>query len=345
MSKAITIQPLHGGNDGHIRTLEDIREHVDAEPALTKEELVSWYAMNVKHGKGTRKGTSLTNSELYMNSLFQCGLLVETRVDGPIKCTFPPGKARDRGEARDCRVVEIIDEHVLYILKMLRDARVGKTEMQLQQLGSRCGLGDRNLKNQIQKRRGWLQSAQLLVRRDGKLCATPRGLKLIRKHFPESVDENPNLAADDQTVQNTEFGGPGEGPNHKTLKEYIHKVAAKICKATVKGRQMEYPLNSGDKVDVTAWNARKIWHIEVKSHTSNDKDIERGIYQSIKYAAVGEAMEKVLNSSRRVESLLVVENKLSEKNKVLKGQLGVRVYRLPLPMRSELRELRRKARG
>lgn len=329
MTKAQTIQPLHGGNDGHLKTLEDIREHVDAEPALTKEELVSWYSLNVKHGKGNRKGTTSTNSKLYMNSLFLCGLLVKTR-GGRIECTFPKGKPRDRG------VVEIINKNVVYVLEMLRDVRDGKTEKQLHKLGRKCGVtGD--LKNEIQKRRGWLQSAKFLERRkNGKLYATPRGQDLIRKHFPESVDD----ARDDAKDNPAEFGGKGEGPKHRILKEYVYKVAEKVCGAKVKERQMEYPLPSGDKVDVTAWNATRIWHIEVKSHISKDPDVKRGTYQCVKYAAVGKAVEKAEKSGRRVKSLLVVESKPSENVSALAKELDVRVYRLPATMRRELKRLR-----
>lgn len=329
MTKAPTIQPLHGGNDGHLKTLEDIREHVDAEPALTKEDLVSWYSLNVKHGKGNRKGTSPTNSELYMNSLFQCGLLVETR-GGRIECTFPKGKHRDR------QVIEIIDEKIVYVLEMLRDTLDGKTEKQLHKLARKCGLtGD--LTNGIQKRRVWLQSARFLERRDGKLYATPRGKELIRKHFgSKSVDD----AHDDAKENPAEFGGKGEGRMHRTLKEYVHKMSEKVCNAKVKERQMEYPLPSGDSVDVTAWNATRIWHIEVKSHISKDPDVTRGIYQCVKYAAVGKAVEKVENSGRRVKSLLVVESKPSENVSALAKKLDVRVHRLPASMRRELNELR-----
>jgi len=329
MSKAITIQPLHGGNDGHIKQLEDIREHINLEPDLTRDALISWYSLNAKHRNGTGKGTTPKNSEIYITSLFTSGLL-EVR-GGRIKCTFPKRRNRDR------RVIEIIHENVVYILEMLRDARDGKTAEELYELGTKCGLtGDPT--NQIQKRRGWLQSAQFLEyrKRDRKLYATPRGKELIRKHFPESVDD----ARDDGKENPAEFGGRGEGRMHKTLKKYVYKMAEKVCNAKVKGRKKEYPLLSGDSVDVTAWNATRIWHIEVKSYISKDPDVKRGIYQCIKYAAVGKAMEKAENSRRSVKSLLVVESKVSRKLRELADKLGVRVYTLSASMRRELDELR-----
>ena len=318
MTKAKSIQPLNGGNDGHIKTLEVIRKYVDLTPALTVEALKSWYSNQYR--------TTSNVSKPYIDSLFSSGLL-EAR-GGRIECTFPKGKYRDR------RVVEIIHENVVYVLEMLRDARDGKTEKQLHKLGRKCGLTGHL--NEIQRRRGWLQSAKFLERRDGRLYTTPRGLKLIRRHFEKSVGD----ARNDAKESPAEFGGKGEGPNHKTLKEYVHKMAEKVCGAKVKERQMEYPLPSGDKVDVTALDKGTIWHIEVKSRTSQDPDVKRGIYQCVKYAAVGKAVEKAENSGRRVKSLLVVESKPSENVSALAKKLDVRVYRLPASMRRELNELR-----
>ena len=317
MTKAQSIQPLHGGNRGHIETLEVIRQHVDSTPALTVEDLKSWYSNQYK--------TTSKVSKPYIDSLFSSGLL--WMRDGRIECTFPEGKHRDR------RVIEIIDENVVYVLEMLRDVRDGKKQKQLHKLGRKCGLtGD--LKNGVQKRRGWLQSARFLERRDGKLYATPRGKELIRKHFPESVDD----ARDDAKENPEEFGGRGEGQMHKTLKEYIHGVAA--SKDTVEGSEKEYSLPSSDKVDVTAWNTKAIWHIEVKSHISQDPDVKRGIYQCVKYAAVGKAFEKAKDSRRSVKSLLVVESKPSPTVRKLADKLGICVYPLPAPMKRELKKLR-----
>ena len=318
MNRSKSIQPLSGGNDGHIRTLEDIRKHVKSNPSLTKDDLVSWYS-------GYGKGTTLKNSRLYMYSLFTSGLL---KMHGDrIRCMFPGGSRQG------IRVVEIIHENVVYFLEMLRDARDGKTEEQLHQLGGKHGLTGHL--NQIQRRRGWLQSAQLLERRgDHKLYATRLGQELIREHFPESVDD----ARDDAKENPAEFGGRGEGQMHKTLKEYIHGVAA--SKDTVEGSEEEYSLPSSDKVDVTAWNTKAIWHIEVKSHISQDPDVKRGIYQCVKYAAVGKAFEKAKNSRRSVKSLLVVESKPSPTVRKLADKLGICVYPLPASMKRELKKER-----
>lgn len=325
MAKRKSIQPLDGGSGTYMRALERVRSYVDKRPALTKDRLKAWYSKRV--GEKT--------SDAYINSLFRSGLLKES--GGGIECTFPEGRNRNR------RIIEIIDRHIVYILDMLNDARDGATEERLHELGKENhGLSPKSNINQIWWRRGWLESAQALESRDdGLLYATEIGRDILNKRFGSSPPKSPQR----KSVNKAEFGGKGEGANHRTLKELVCSVAEEVCGAKVRHREMEYPLLSGDKVDVTAWNAKNIWHIEVKSCTSGDADIERGLYQCIKYGTVGEAMEKVQSSNRKVRSLLVVENKLSEENKVLKEQLGVRVYRIPRSMRSELRTMRRNTRG
>ena len=180
-----------------------------------------------------------------------------------------------------------------------------------------------------------------MERRAGRHYATDLGRKILDEHFDRrmAVDVAHDVA-NDTDVTRAEFGGKGEGPNHKTLKKYVHKVAEKICEATVKGRRVEYLLKSGDKVDVTAWNARNIWHIEVKSRTSQDQDIERGLYQCVKYDAVGKAIVKADDSGKTVNSLIVVETEPSQKVRRLAGKLGVRIYILPDSMKRELKTLR-----
>ena len=73
-----SIQPLHGGNKGHIKTLEDIRQYVDSTPALTVEDLKSWYSKQYNAPSKV--------SRPYINSLINSGLL-KKYDDGRIECT------------------------------------------------------------------------------------------------------------------------------------------------------------------------------------------------------------------------------------------------------------------
>jgi hypothetical protein len=61
----------------------------------------------------------------------------------------------------------------------------------------------------------------------------------------------------------------------------------------------------------------------VKSFISNSADVERGIWQCVKYQAVLEAMQAVKGLQGDVRVLLVTQNKLTDILMSLKNTLGV----------------------
>ena len=69
----------------------------------------------------------------------------------------------------------------------------------------------------------------------------------------------------------------------------------------------EEELLSGDRVDVVYYTDDEILAIEVKSRVSSWEDLQRGIYQCVKYRAVLEAQERW---RRAVRTLLVTESGL-----------------------------------
>ncbi len=312
MAKALSIQPLNGGFGGYIKTLVDIRGYVEAERPSTKEDLESWYAREFK--------TPIDNAQRYINSLVRCGLLKES---DHIECAFPRTKNRDR------KIIETIDGKVEFILDMLNEARDGASEDELASLAkSKYGLTSDI--RQIQWRRGWLQSAGMLEKKDRRLYATDAGRKLLQERDARSVGSR----ASAPTVNLAEFGGEGEGIEHKTLKEYVcencERILSKISgrQVNVISRDMECELPSGDRVDVTARAEDIIWHIEVKSKISTESDIRRGLYQCVKYKAVEKVRQRVdhSNSTREVKSLLVVENELSQELKEHAKSVPVQCY-------------------
>ena len=311
MAKARSIQPLHGGFGGYIETLVDIRGYVEAERPSTKEELESWYAREFK--------TPIDNAQRYINSLVRCGLLKES---DHIECAFPRRRDRDR------KIIETIDGKVEFILDMLNEARDGASEDELASLAkSKYGLTSDI--RQIQWRRGWLQSAGMLEKKGKRLYATDAGRKLLQERDARSVGSRTSAP-----INRAEFGGEGEGVEHKTLKEYVHENCERILseisgrRVDVISRKMECELPSGDRVDVTAGNEDIIWHIEVKSRISTESDIRRGLYQCVKYEAVERVRQRVEHSSRsrEVKSLLVVENELSQELKEHAKSVPVQCY-------------------
>lgn len=87
----------------------------------------------------------------------------------------------------------------------------------------------------------------------------------------------------------------------------------------------ELPLPSGDRVDAAHMNDDYATLIEVKSRRSGEKDIERGIFQCVKYLAVFEAMQKGASSKKQPNTILLVENDVSERLKALADRLKVEI--------------------
>lgn len=87
----------------------------------------------------------------------------------------------------------------------------------------------------------------------------------------------------------------------------------------------ELPLLSGDRVDAVHINSDFATLIEVKSRRSGEKDIERGIFQCIKYKAVFDAMQKGIASKKATNTVLLVEQPVSDRLRVLAHRLGVAI--------------------
>lgn len=121
------------------------------------------------------------------------------------------------------------------------------------------------------------------------------------------------------------FGG-GESDEHKALKAYVAKNPKVIgLGANTPVGTTEYPLPSGDSLDVS-FNSKKIWvAAEVKSSISAEGDIVRGLFQCVKYRAVMEAVLLTESLPQNARALLVLESKLPQSLIPLRNMLGVEV--------------------
>lgn len=135
-----------------------------------------------------------------------------------------------------------------------------------------------------------------------------------------------NSEADEATIRSGKHFGAGEGPQHKTLKEFICAHPESIGIRNVVKSDMEFILLSGDRLDVyfEQKDHTRI-AVEVKSTISADDDILRGIYQCVKYKAILDAENKTHGVLSNTRSLLVVEGSLSESNQQVKDSLGINV--------------------
>ena len=143
-----------------------------------------------------------------------------------------------------------------------------------------------------------------------------------RRQFPESLRRRPTV----DTCHRLDVAGlvehfarpfkqtvhaVAEGPNHKALREWVHEHPERVDKRLRDvDSETEVELLSGDRVDVVYRSKGEIVAIEVKSRDSDWADLQRGIYQCVKYRAVIEAQEKEKKSGLRVRTLLVTESLL-----------------------------------
>ena len=118
-------------------------------------------------------------------------------------------------------------------------------------------------------------------------------------------------------------GGGGEGKEHKAIKEFVYNNPESLGINGVNRKEREYPLPSGDRLDVYFETSDCRYAIEVKPSTSPDDDITRGIFQCVKYKAVMEAIRKIGYDKYAVKTLLVTASGLSERNKKLAEALNV----------------------
>jgi hypothetical protein len=123
------------------------------------------------------------------------------------------------------------------------------------------------------------------------------------------------------------YGSEGS-PEHRNVKEFVIEHGHLFgYMGTEKGFD-EYPLKSGDFIDVVFRDENQLLGIEVKSKRSGIDDIERGIYQCIKYKAVLEAEKKVsLRSNAKIDCILVVEYDLPKNLMEIAAKLGVKIYK------------------
>ena len=120
------------------------------------------------------------------------------------------------------------------------------------------------------------------------------------------------------------YGKGGESEEHKKLKRYAQKHPELFGVSRNAKSNVEYPLPSGDLLDVLFKDGDKWTAVEVKSCRSDDNDLKRGIYQCVKYRAVLEAMKKAEKCPQKLEVFLLSEKPLSDSLKQLSKKLGVK---------------------
>ena len=146
----------------------------------------------------------------------------------------------------------------------------------------------------------------------------------------EVLDElglSPAMPLNPQPEQTTNRRrGTSESEAHKRLKNYVthHPQFIGLKKSLAPGKT-EHVLRSRDRVDVFFENAHCSIAVEVKSHISDESDLERGLFQCVKYRAILKACRSLESGTYEVDALLAIEDSLSEELTRVSKTLGVRV--------------------
>jgi hypothetical protein len=123
--------------------------------------------------------------------------------------------------------------------------------------------------------------------------------------------------------------GGGESDEHKALKAYVMDHPELFGADANCERFTEYPLRSGDSIDVF-FKSPDVWiGVEVKSIVSegNDLDYQRGLYQVVKYEAVLRAQAKadLPSTAPTIKVFLALQAQLPNHHRDTALRLGIAV--------------------
>ncbi|MER0202790.1 hypothetical protein C8R26_1525 [Nitrosomonas oligotropha] len=123
------------------------------------------------------------------------------------------------------------------------------------------------------------------------------------------------------------WSSEGESKQHKKVKEFVaaNPQVVGLPRNNSQG-QTEYLFASGDKADVVFETENGYLGVEVKSIISNDPDLNRGLFQAVKYQALLRSEQKAIRRPPTARAVLVTERSLPVSLQNLADVLGIAVY-------------------
>jgi hypothetical protein len=136
-------------------------------------------------------------------------------------------------------------------------------------------------------------------------------------------------------------GSSGESRRHRKLQEWVRDHPESVGATSDWIAFENYTLPSLDEIDVLFRSETECIAVEVKSTVSDQlpQDYERGIYQTIKYAAILRAMHTAgsQESRAKVKAVLVLESTLPEQYRQIALDLNMTIIEnMKLPSASSL---------
>jgi hypothetical protein len=103
------------------------------------------------------------------------------------------------------------------------------------------------------------------------------------------------------------FAGGPESVAHKRLKQWLAKNPVAVNSfGKFKEGEIEFCLASGDRLDVLFTNAKTRVAAEVKTSEASEDELQRGVYQCVKYRATLRAMQLAAAEPPNAQSVLVM---------------------------------------
>lgn len=156
--------------------------------------------------------------------------------------------------------------------------------------------------------------------------------QVYREAFDQPLPAAPTHAKGTERDGTNHHVREGEGPKHKALRLWVKNHPHRVHRSYGSFRtDTEVILDSADRVDVVYYGPDSTIVIEVKSRDSDEADLQRGVFQCIKYRAVMEAMD--VRRAATVVPVLVTQVKLSGDLKNFSRRHRIRHFRAPAELR------------
>lgn len=126
-------------------------------------------------------------------------------------------------------------------------------------------------------------------------------------------------------------GGGPESDEHIALKKWVaHHPEEFVDYGHFPAGTNEKILSSGDRLDAHFDNGRHRLAVEVKTSRCSEDELQRGVYQAVKYRAIVRAEQKAMRFVPNGEAVLVCTRAPNAETRALIKRLQVRFQQVPL---------------
>lgn len=136
-------------------------------------------------------------------------------------------------------------------------------------------------------------------------------------------------------------GGGSESEEHQALKKWIAAHPEELADyGSFPVGSNEKLLSSGDRLDVYFDKGTHRLGVEVKTSKCSEDELQRGVYQVVKYRAVLRAEQKAIRHVPSAEALLVCTRQPNAETRALIKRLQVRFQQVPREAEQPLRRMK-----